>query len=85
VGQVSFFVVVFWYWNLDSGPCICQTGTLELEPHHQPCDLPPLKVRFPTENPPSVAGRQGGGREITRDNECSNETEKTGFEECHLD
>jgi hypothetical protein len=27
-----------------------------------------------------VAGRQGGGREIMRDNECNIETEKTGVE-----
>jgi hypothetical protein len=31
-----------------------------------------------------VAGRQGGRREIMRDNEFNSETENTGFEECHL-
>jgi hypothetical protein len=32
-----------------------------------------------------VAGRQGGsGRELTRDSECNSETEKSGFEECHI-
>jgi hypothetical protein len=31
-----------------------------------------------------VVGRQGGEREIMRDNECNSETKKTGFEECHI-
>jgi hypothetical protein len=31
-----------------------------------------------------VAGRWGGEREIMRDNECNSETEKIGFEECHV-
>jgi hypothetical protein len=34
----------------------------------------------------NVAGRQGGGKEIMRDNECYSETikKKKGFKECHL-
>jgi hypothetical protein len=32
----------------------------------------------------NVAGRQGGGRETMRDNECNSETKKNGFEDCHL-
>jgi hypothetical protein len=28
-------------------------------------------------------GKQGGGKEM-RENECNGETEKNGFEECHL-
>jgi hypothetical protein len=32
----------------------------------------------------NMAGRQGGKREIMRGNECNSETEKTGFEKCHL-
>jgi hypothetical protein len=37
-----------------------------------------------------VAGRQGGGREIMRENKCNSETTTTkkkknpGFEECHI-
>jgi hypothetical protein len=31
-----------------------------------------------------VTGRQGGGRDIMRDNECNNETGKNRFGECHL-
>jgi hypothetical protein len=31
-----------------------------------------------------VAGKQGGRREIMTDNECNSETNKTGFEECHI-
>jgi hypothetical protein len=32
-----------------------------------------------------VAGREGGGREIMRDNEGNSETkQKNGFEECHI-
>jgi hypothetical protein len=34
----------------------------------------------------NVAGRQGGGWEIMRDNECNSETnkQKNGFEKCHV-
>jgi hypothetical protein len=31
-----------------------------------------------------VAGRQGEGREIMRDNESNSETKKTRFEECQV-
>jgi hypothetical protein len=31
-----------------------------------------------------VAGRQGGGREVMRDNECNSEKKQNEFEESHI-
>jgi hypothetical protein len=31
------FIFVFAYWSLNSWPCVCQAGTLPLEPLQQPC------------------------------------------------
>jgi hypothetical protein len=45
--------------------------------------LPEFSLFLPTLED-KVAGRQGGGREIMRDNECNSETKKTGSEECQL-